>query len=236
MQPKQKRVFTFSYSWVIVALSFLTVCIALGFCSSSKGLYVAAITEALGISRSAFSVNDTCRFAATTVVNLFFGSLIARFGPKKLMCAGLLSLIVSMLLYSVAEAVWVFYIGGVFLGIGFAWTTTTMVGYVVNIWCRENKGTVMGAILAANGLGAAVAIRIVSPIIYEEGNPFGYRNAYRLIMAILAVVAVLVLFFFRDKPKESEETAGTFAKKKKRGRSWVGIEYSDAVKKAYLGG
>ncbi len=234
MQPKQKRVFTFSYSWVIVALSFLTVCIALGFCSSAKSLFIAPITEALSISRSAFSINDSCRYIASAVINLFFGVLVARFGPKKLMCAGLMSLIVSMLLYSVAGTVWVFYIGGVFLGIGFSWTTTTMVGYVVNIWCRENRGTVMGAILAANGIGAAVAMQILSPIIYEEGNPFGYRSAYRLVALILCILCVLVLFFFKDKPKEMTESVPAPGKKKSRGRSWEGVEYSEALKKAYF--
>lgn len=40
------------YRWVIVAASFLMVFVCLGFCSSSKSLYLAAITEALGIKRS----------------------------------------------------------------------------------------------------------------------------------------------------------------------------------------
>lgn len=42
------------YRWVIVAASFLMVFVCLGFCSSSKSLYLAAITEALGIKRSLF--------------------------------------------------------------------------------------------------------------------------------------------------------------------------------------
>ncbi len=234
MQPNQKRVWKFSYTWVIVALSFLTVCIALGFCSSAKSLFIAPITEALGISRSAFSVNDSCRFIASTIVNLFFGSLIARFGSKKLMCAGLFALIVSSVLYSAANTVWGFYIGGVFLGVGFSWTTTTMVGYVVNVWCKENKGTVMGAILAANGVGAAIAMQILSPIIYEEGNPFGYRNAYRLVALILFVLAVLVFLFFRDKPKDTTDETAQTGKKRSRDRNWEGIAYSDALKKAYF--
>ena len=66
---KEKK---FDYSWVIIGLTFLMVCIVLGFCSSTKGLYISAVTEALNISRSTYSINDSCRYVATAVINLFF--------------------------------------------------------------------------------------------------------------------------------------------------------------------
>ena len=220
------------YSWVIIAISALMVCVVLGFCSSSKSLYIKAITDALGIQRGAFSINDSCRYVATSIVNLFFGYLIVRHGAKKLIGAGFICLIASCLIYSFATNIFVFYIGGVLLGVGLSWTTTTMVGYVVNKWCRENKGTIMGAILATNGIGAAVATMVVSPIINKSA--FGYQNAYRLIALILLVVFVLVMLFFKNNPKEVKEEESAAPKKKGRGQSWEGIEYSDAVKKAYF--
>ncbi len=94
------------YRWVIVAASFLMVFVCLGFCSSSKSLYLAAITEALGIKRSLFSINDSCRYIATAVVNLFFGALCARFGRKRLIAAGFACLIASMLLYAYAPNIY----------------------------------------------------------------------------------------------------------------------------------
>ena len=126
------------YKWIVAAACFLMVFVCLGFCSSNKSVYVGAITDATGISRSLFSINDSCRYIATAVVNIFFGALIQRFGAKKLVGAGFFCLIVSTLIYANATQVWVFYIGGCFLGIGLSWTTTTMVGYVVNCWCKEH--------------------------------------------------------------------------------------------------
>ena len=160
--PEKRK---FEYKWVIFAVSILMVLTSLGFCSSSKDLYLSAITEALGIERSGFSLNDSIRFISTAVVNLFFGTLVARFGAKKLILAGFGSLIGSCLVYSFATELWQFYIGGALLGVGLSWCTTTMVGYVVGKWFKENKGTVMGVILASNGLGATLAIQIVGPII-----------------------------------------------------------------------
>ena len=103
------------YRWVIVASMFVMVFVCLGFCSSNKGVYLSAITEALGIKRSLFSVNDSCRYITTAVINLFFGALIARFGVRKLVAAGFLSLIISALLYATASNIFVFYLGGSFL-------------------------------------------------------------------------------------------------------------------------
>lgn len=225
----------FDYTWVIVALCFLCVCTGLGLCSGGRTMYLTAITDALNIKRSAFSLNDTFRYVTTTVVNLFFGLLISKFGTKKLMCAGFVCLIGFALLNSYAEHLYVFYIAGVLLGIGLSWTGTTMVSAVINRWCSKNKGTITGAVLAANGLGSAVGVQVLSPIIFEPGNPFGYRNSYRLVAVVLAITLVLILLFFREAPKGAEKTPVPVQKKRKvRGAGWVGMDYSTAVKKPYF--
>lgn len=218
--------------WWIVAASFLMVFTCLGFCSSTKGLYLAAITEALNIKRSLFSLNDSLRFITTAIINLFFGTLVNRFGTRKMVAAGFLSLIASMLIYSSAQTIYVFYIGGVLLGLGLSWTTTTMVGYVVDCWVKEHKGTIMGAVLAANGLGGAVAAQILTPIIYDSTNAFGYRNSYRVTALILLVAGVIVVSVFRD--KEEADRPSAKREKKAKGTSWEGIEFAQAVRAPYF--
>ena len=184
---KHIKIFPQRYRWVIVAASFLMVFVCLGFCSSSKSLYLAAITEALGIKRSLFSINDSCRYIATAVVNLFFGALCARFGRKRLIAAGFACLIASMLLYAYAPNIYLFYLGGVLLGLGLAWTTTTMVGSIVHRWCPAHAGKIMGLILAANGVGAAVAV-----LLYLLYAPFGIMalsyNSMGLLCGFLCAV------------------------------------------------
>ncbi len=222
----------FDYKWVVAALCFLMVFITLGFCSSSRSLYIAPVCEALGIKRSAFSINDTCRFIATSVTNMFFGTLVSRFGTKKLIGFGFLSLAASSFIYSFAPSIYLFYLGGVFLGVGLSFTTTTMVGAVINKWFRENRGTVMGAILASNGIGAAIATQIITPIIHRSTNIFSYRRAYFLTAIILIVAAAIILVFYKEKSSESSSPS----KKSPRGKVWPGIEYTTAVKKPYFYG
>ena len=235
MKDRKPLLRRMDYSWVIIGICFTVVFTSLGLCSSGRTLYLTAITEALHIPRGAFSLNNTFRFVTTTVLNLFFGPLVKRFGTKKLMCAGFCCLISFALLNSVATGLLTFYIAGVLLGVGLSWTSTTMMSTVVSRWCQSNKATVTGMILAANGIGGAVAVQILSPIIFEEGNPFGYRTSYRYVAAALAVVLLLVLTLYREAPKSQEEAEPVPGKKKKiRGAGWIGMEYEEVLKKPYF--
>lgn len=220
------------YKWVIVASCFVMVMITLGFCSSTKPLYLSAVTGALGIERSLFSINDSCRFVTTAIVNLFFGTLIAKFGPRKLIGTGFACLAFSMLIYSLAENVFVFYIGGCLLGLGLSWTTTTMVGFVIGRWCKEHKGTIMGAVLAANGLGGALAAQIVGPIISGSADGFGYRWAYQLTAIVLLTVGIVVVVLFKNAPDDAVAEAP--GKKSPKGASWTGISFGECLRTPYF--
>ena len=223
------------YKWVIAGLCFVMIFTCLGFCSSTRSLFVKPITEALNMERSVYSFTDSFRFISVAVVNMFFGFLVSKFGLKRLIGAGFVSLTLAMVIYATANVFWQFYIAGILLGIGFSWTSTTMVGCVVNRWCKENKGTVMGAILAANGLGGAVATTLVTKIINVPSEAFAYRKGYWMIAIIIACVGTIVVLFFKERPKNAPvETGDEKPKKKKRGNSWVGIEYSKAVKMPYF--
>lgn len=226
---KSKRL---DYKWVVVGVCFLTVMITLGFCSSTKSLYLDVVTKKLGIDRSLFSLNDTCRFVANAIVNLFFGALVLKFGTKKLMLAGICCLTGSMLCYAVANSLLTFYLGGVLLGIGFSWTGTTMIGCVINKWCKENRGTIMGAVLAANGIGGAIAIQILSPIIEAGGE--SYRNAYMISGFAVLAVGLLILIFMREAPKGCADEKTVHKKKKGRGEPWPGISYTRAKATPYF--
>lgn len=228
-ETKKKRL---DYKWVIVGVCFLTIMITLGFCSSTKSLYLDVVTKKLGIDRSLFSLNDTCRFVANAIVNLFFGALVMKFGTKKLMLAGIVCLTGSMVCYSLANSLIVFYLGGVLLGIGFSWTGTTMIGCVINKWCKENRGTIMGAVLAANGIGGAIAIQLLSPIIEAGGE--SYRNAYLISGLAVLCVGVIVLIFMKEAPKSYVQNGAPHKKKKGRGEPWPGVPFEKAKTTPYF--
>ena len=218
------------YRWVVVGCCFVMILVCLGFGSSTKGLYLSAVTNALKLDRSLYSINDTMRYVASAVMNLFFGALVLRFGPRKLIGGGFLCLTAAMLVYSTANSLPMIYLGGTLLGVGQSWTSTTIVGFVIGRWCRENKGTIMGAVLAANGVGSAVATQIVGPLI--DGSTFGYRDAYGLSAAIIFAAGILVVTLFRDQPNES--ALKPTETKKKKANLWQGLTLKQCLKTSHF--
>ena len=227
----------FEYKWVILALCFLMVFICLGFCSSTKSLYLDVITKAMNIPRTQFAFNDSARFISSAIVNLFFGTLIYRYGVRKLTAFGFIMLIASMLTYAFAPNVIVFCLGGAFLGIGLTFTTTTMASSVIRRWFNKDIGKYTGIVLAANGVGGAVATQILSPLIESKtpimGRP-GYQVSYLLVAVILLILAIVVVSFLRERPKDASITPTPAGKKKARGSSWVGMDFQTAKKKPYF--
>ena len=196
-----------------IVLCGLMILIVLGFCSANKGLYLTAICDALDVERTVFSLSTSCRYITTAIVNAMFGLLVAKFGTKRLICGGFCAIVAAAMMCAVADSVVWFYVAEVFYGIGISLTGTGMVGCVVNRCCTKNKGTITGAILCANGVGGAIAAQIVTPLIYN-GDPFGYRGAYRLQWILVAALLGAFLLLFREPraevegPKQRKQGAG----------------------------
>ena len=222
------------YAWVILVICFLMVGCALGFCSGTNGLYLAAITKDLELPRSLYSIANSFRYGTTALVNLFFGKLILKHGPRKLAAMGFCCLAASTLVNSLAQNLWTFYLGGVLVGLGLAWTTTTLVGFVVERWFTGKKGTVMGIILAANGVTGALATQILTPIIYDTAD--GWRSAYRLVAVLMIAIGALVVLLLRNDPQSMglEPLGSGHTAKPGRGRDWEGISAQEAFRKPFF--
>ena len=221
-EPKSYR------KWLVAIGCFMMIFLGLGFCSSNKSLYLGAITQALDIPRSLFALQDTMRFIITAIVNIFFGALVLKFGPKVICGVGFACFTGYLCISIFAENIILFYIAGCLLGIGTSFCSTAMVSYMVNMWFPEKRGTVSGAIMCANGLGGALAAQIISPLI--DASKFGYRNAYAfaLLMTVITGITVVILI---AKPKGVQ---GNIAKKKARGAMWSGISAKQALRKPYF--
>ncbi|MBP3633392.1 MAG: MFS transporter [Oscillospiraceae bacterium] len=230
---KQKK--RLHYAWVIFVVCFLMAGCSLGFISTPVGLYLKPISDSLQISRAAYAVRNSMRFITTALVNIFFGKLITKFGARKLGTAGLLALAASCLVSAQAKGLFMLYLGGVLQGIGFSWTCTTMVGYVVEKWFSSKKGTIMGLILASNGLLGAISVQILSPMIYGPNE--AWRTSYLVCAAIMTGLAILVVLFLRTEPKDKGMTplgSGQVQPHKQRGRDWAGVSSEEIFRSSYF--
>ena len=216
------------YKWVILVVCFMMEFICLGFCSSNAGMYLTAITSALGFERSLYSLNTSFRYIVSILLSLWFGALVKKFGVKKLVYAGLAALIASTFLYAFSNELYQFYLAGALLGAGVILTGSTMAGTIIRQWFDKDVGKYTGIALSANGIGGALAAQVISPII-NNGEPFGYRGAYVLSAVVVLVFSIVIVVFLKEPAGKS--VAATKAKKT---ASWEGLEYKQVLKKGYF--
>ena len=77
----------FSYAWLIVFVCALINFLS-GFVGGYQGQWLSAVTEGRGLSRTAFSMNNSFRFATSAVMSLLFISVYQRLGAKKIFAVG----------------------------------------------------------------------------------------------------------------------------------------------------
>ena len=221
------------YKWVILVICFLMEFLCLGFCSSNVGLYTKAVTEALDIKRSVYSLSTSIRYVFQVVTALYFGTLLNRFGIKKMVFIGMLLMTGSVVVRACATEFYHLYIGGALWGSGMVFAGNTMAGTIVRRWFHQDVGKYTGIVMSANGIGGAVAAQIISPLI-NNGETFGYRKAYFLSAAISLVISILVVIFMREHPAEGPAVQATTEKKKPKGILWPGIDYATVKKRPYF--
>ena len=239
---KNKALLQKMYPWVIVAAGFLMVMVGLGFGSFSRSTYLKVVTEQMGMERGAFAISDTIRNLVTAFLSIYFGKFLLKFDARKMIAGGFVALTASFVCNAVAKGYLEFYIGGVFLGIGLAWTTTTIVGVLVERWFLGNTGTIMGVILAANGVGGFLSEKVVNRVIYgmDLSRPImegKWREAYWLVAAIFAVSGVIVVLLIRNKPGDlgiEKARLSENKKKQKQLETWDGFSLKETTKKSYF--
>ena len=234
------------YPWVIFVTSFVMVMISLGFGSYTKTTFLKVVTEQLGMERGKFSINDSCRYVTTALLSAVFGKLLMRFGARKLIGFGFCSLTASFAVYSVSCHYWQFYIGGLLLGCGLAFTSTSIVSVVVQNWFEGRHGTLMGIILAANGLGGFIAEQVVNHIIFgihldREISEGKWQLAYLVSSIVFLGFGILVILLIRSKPSDMGIVPHSFSKEEKKEKAlrktadaWAGLSLKELIKKPYL--
>lgn len=218
------------YKWVILVLCFLMVFFCAGFCCGNKSLYLAAITEAMDIKRSVYALTDSFAQVTSAVTSLFFGTLIYRFGPKKMVCSGVLLQSIAFFIYSTAQNVFGFYIGGALLGIGTCLLGTSMASTLIKRWFSADVGKFTGIVLAANGFGSALSAQVVSPMLNNPANPFGFRDVYGMFIPILLTLGIIFLLFIKNQPGDGHSLPHADSiKKMKRSNRKTGVHKPDSV-------
>lgn len=186
--------------WLIVFTSFLIMGIVFGTCISCMGVYVKPVAEGLEVSRTAFSLTITIGSFAMMLSSIAAGKLIARFSIRTMMLTGILLCAGSMMLYSIAKTIILFYLSAVIMGISVSLTCNIPISALIKEWFDKGRqGLAIGIAFAGSGAGAMV----LNPFYTHMIKNFGWDHSFQA-AALLMVVLLIPMVLLSVRRRETE--------------------------------
>lgn len=187
--------------WLVVLACFLLMFFIFTTSISCMGVYIKPVSEALGISRTAFSMTITIGSLAMMISAVFAGKLMAKVNIKYLMLAGVAMSAGSMLIYSFAQRIELFYFSAVLMGCAVSLTCNIPVSVLIKEWfAGKSEGFALSVAFVGSGAGAMVLTPLYSYIIENIGWRYSFRFA-ALCMGIILIPSV-ILFIKQKTGKE----------------------------------
>ena len=191
------------YSWVIVAVTFLT-----GLTSSAAlglpGALLQPLAREFGWDVEQISSALAVRFVLFGLMGPFAAILMERFGLRHVVVTALALVAGGMALATRMTQFWhLVLFWGIMLGVGSGMTALVLSAIVSNRWFDSHRGLVVGMLTASSATGQLIFLPVGAWLIEH----FGWRMAVIPVFAACAVAAVLVLLLMRNRPNELGLTA-----------------------------
>ncbi len=217
--------------WIVaIGAAFLVVAVSLG--TTCLSFFVAPITKEFGYSRSKFTIYYSLINLVAMLTMPMIGRGIQKYGIRKVALVGGLWCTAGFFALSFCTSLISFYIVGALMGVFLMGCSIINAAVAVNTWFIAKRGTIMGAVMAASGLGAAIFSMILPTFIATPG----WRKGYWLLSAAWFLCTVPVsLFLLKDKPQDIglqpygyDEASANSSKTKSPNAA--GVPYTTALK------
>ena len=196
------------YGWIILAVCFVAMVLSNGTHSSFSVFYVKILKE-FGWTRASTASIFSVVVVTYGLTAPFVGTLVDRFGARKVLLIGGTILSLGMVFCSKVHTIYQFYLlFGLMTGIGTSLTGRPASTPVLLRWFPRRRGMALGILSAGSGI-AFLTVPLVEYLIMK----FGWRTSFILIGALIgAVLLPLVGFLFpRHSPDISLSSNTTYS-------------------------
>lgn len=141
---------------------------------------------------------------AKILVGLFgfvVGYLIDRFGPRKMMLAGILMAGFGVIGLGLMTSLWQFYVFYIFSALGYMCGGPLPNQVLTSRWFDKARGKAMGFAYLGIGVGGMLAPQIAKALNVE----FGYRHALVILGVTMIVLSFPMAWFVKDNPPKNED-------------------------------
>ncbi|MGN0047036.1 MAG: MFS transporter [Eggerthellaceae bacterium] len=197
----QKPKGSFHYAFAIVASCIAITCVPCALTLSCAGIFFTPVSEYFGVPKAQFTLYFSVLNLAMMVMLPIAGKLMNKIDLRILLSAAVIVNGVTYLVMSQLTEVWMFYVAGVFLGIGTAPLIYLAIPTLINNWCTKKVGFFVGLCMAFTGIGGVIFNPVGTALI--GSGPDGWRLGY-LVFGIIMLVATLpfTLLVVRSKPED----------------------------------
>jgi len=162
-------------------------------------MLILPLQKEFGWTTATISAAIAINIALFGLMGPFAAALMERFGLRKTLTAALSLLAVAAALSTFMTQPWeLVACWGVMVGIGTGSIGLVLGATIVNRWFETNRGTVMGALTAANATGQLIFLPVYGLVVTRVG----WRAEVLLIAAVCALLIPVVLLFLREYPAQ----------------------------------
>ena len=183
--------------WMIALAMFLQMGIFYGMVNNN-GLFLLPVSEALGISRSEYSLAMIPLNLCAFFMVMLSGPLYLRLGYGKMTALALPLVAAGFLVLSVSRGIGGLLLGATLVGISTGFCGISVINRVIDSWFSRHRGLVWGAVASATGVGGSLCCVALSKVMEQNG----WRGAYLLAMILVSLLLLINLCFVRGKPEQ----------------------------------
>ncbi len=178
----------------IVITAFLALFALVGFAYYGLPFFFDFMTKEYGWTRATItSGNAVGKLIVGILFGFLTGWLIDKYGPRKLMMAGVLMMGIALIGLSFAGNLGLFYLFYVFNALGYICGGPLPCQVLISRWFDKDRGKAMGIAYLGIGAGGAVVPLIAASI----EKSFGWHNSLAVIGILVILIAFPMVFFIK---------------------------------------
>ncbi len=178
----------------IVLTSFLSLFAIVGFAYYGLPFFFDFMTKEYGWSRTMItSGNAMGKLLVGPLFGFIAGWLIDKYGPRRLMLAGILMAATALIGLSFADSMPVFYLFYVFNALGYVCGGPLPSQVLISRWFDKNRGKAMGIAYLGIGAGGTVVPLIAAGL---EKN-LGWHNSLAILGFMIILIAFPMVYFIK---------------------------------------